>query len=182
MKRNFSLLFILIVLLLQTGCLYAVRYDGIYRGKIVDADSREPIEGAVVLGIWHTVELTPGGGVSYYYDARETLTDKSGEFSIPGQGLRIMSSLEPMSAVIFKAGYAYYGTGVWTTIKEGLYSREQVKWEGDIPIFPLKKLTLEERIKRGEPDYPSQAPKKKIRLMLEEINKDRMEQGLGPVN
>jgi hypothetical protein len=182
MKKNFTLVLSLLVLALTSGCLYAVRYDGTYRGKVVDADTYEPIEGAVVLGTWHTVELSVGGGVSYYYDARETMTDRSGEFSIPGQGLRIMSSLEAMSVLIFKAGYSYEQAGTWDTLKTGLYSKDRIKWEGDRPIFPLKKLTMEERKKQGSPDYPSQASEQKIKMMLKEINKDRTERGLKPIN
>jgi len=176
MKRKFILLFILIVLSLQIGCVYAVRYDGTYRGRVVDADTREPIEGAVVLGTWYTETPTLAGAVDYYYDARETVTDKNGEFSIPGQGLRIMSRLLPMSALIFKAGYSYYETGIWTTIKEGLYSREQVKWEEDKPIFPLKKMTMEERKKRHADKET--IPDNKQRLLIKELNKEYKELGI----
>ena len=44
-----SLLFLSILIILSQGCSYAVRYDGTYSGKVVDADTGEPIEGAVVL-------------------------------------------------------------------------------------------------------------------------------------
>jgi hypothetical protein len=173
---------IFLILFLQTGCLYAVRYDGPYHGKVVDQETREPIEGAVVLGTWYRIEPGVAGGVSYYYDARETVTDKNGDFTIPGHGLRIMSNLEPMSVLIFKAGYSYAQEGTWDTLKKGLYSKDRIKWEGDKPVFSIRKLTAEERQKQGSPDYPSQAPKEKKKMMLEEINKDRVERGLKPVN
>lgn len=180
MKTKLNLLFILMVLLLLTGCMYVVRYDGTYSGKVVDADTREPIEGAVVLGTWDTESPTVAGAHYDYYDARETLTDKDGEFSIPGQGLRIMSRLLPMSVLIFKAGYGYEQAGEWDSIKTGLYSKDRIKWEGDKPIFPLKKLSLEERKKMGgPPDPPGEAPYEKVKLMLKEIDKDDIERGLG---
>jgi hypothetical protein len=179
MKTKFILVLSLIVLSLTSSCLYVVRYDGTYSGKVVDADSRAPIEGAVVLGTWYTERPTVGGAVHEYYDARETVTDMEGKFAIPGQGLRIMSRLLPMSVLIFKAGYGYEQAGEWDSINTGLYSKDRIKWEGDKPTFPLKKLTMEERKRQGGP--PMEAPEKKMPFMLEEINKDRVEQGLDAV-
>ena len=79
------------ILLLQNGCLYAVRYDGPYHGKVVDELTREPIEGVVVLGSWWVYHFGLGGGYTTYHDAREAVTDKNGEFTINGEGLRILS-------------------------------------------------------------------------------------------
>jgi hypothetical protein len=179
MRIKFNFLFILLIWSLQTGCLYVARYDGNYSGRVVDQETREPIEGAVVLGTWYRVEPTVAGGVSYYYDARETLTDKNGEFSIPGLGLRIMGSIKPMSALIYKAGYWSYETGTWSTIKEGLYSSEQVKWEEGNPIFPIRRLSGDDRKKYSIPSRPT-IPIAKMKLMTEEINKERIIRGLEP--
>ncbi len=95
----------ILLLISVTGCIpaYTIRYDETFSGKVVDAETGEPVEGAVVLGVWY-VSMIYG---SKYYDARETVTDKNGEFSIHGKGLRIMSNLEPMDILIFKAGYKY---------------------------------------------------------------------------
>jgi hypothetical protein len=167
-----------IALLGISGCfMYVVRYDGEHRGRVIDADTGGPIEGVVILGVWNTVHVSPGGGVSYYYDARETVTDENGEFSIPGMGLRILSRLEPMDVWIFKAGYRYTG-GPWPSLHLGYGSK--VKWEGEKAIIPLKKLTIEER-KRGysPPGPPTEAQRaKKAQRYMEEINKYRREQGL----
>ena len=176
MKKNLILLFILMTLSLQTGCLYAVRYDGPYHGKVVDQETREPIEGAVVLGTWSVVHFTPAGGVHTYYDAKETVTDRNGEFTISGQGLRILSNLEPMSVLIFKAGYSYEQAGTWDTLKIGLYSKDRIKWEEDKPIFPLKKLTFEERKKRHADKET--IPDIKQRLLIKELNKEYKELGI----
>jgi hypothetical protein len=181
MKRCLLSLPIFLILLLQTGCLYAFRYDGPYHGKVVDQETREPIEGAVVLGTWYTIQPSVAGGVSYYYDARETVTDKEGDFTIPGHGLRIMSNLEPMSVLIFKAGYSYAQEGTWDTLKKGLYSKNRIKWEGDKPVFSIRKLTIEERKKQIVPSPPHGAKKETIRLMVDEINKDLSGCGQGSI-
>jgi hypothetical protein len=64
-----------------------------------------------------------------------------------------------------------------------LILRKKIKWEGSRAIIPLRKLTMAERQKEVlSPDYPSEAPKEKIIRMLKEINKDRIERGLKPIN
>jgi hypothetical protein len=159
------------------GCAYPFRYDGTYKGKVIDADTEQPIEGVVVLGVWETVTITPAGGTHDYYDAKETATNKNGEFEISGKGLRILSNLEPMTAYIFKAGYTYEVID-WTELFRKLH--EKIKWEDDKAIIPLKKLTMEERRESLTfPPYPpTEAPQEKIKLMMEEIYKERKERGL----
>lgn len=192
-------------LLVNSGCIPGIslaRIDGPYEGKIIDAETGRTIEGVVVLGVWTTITITPGGGVYDYYDARETVTDKNGEFFIPGMGLRVLSNVTPMDVLIFKAGYEHIGMGQWSglksvgwkgeyeesydpikkiKVKKRLYDlKKKIRWEGDKAIIPLRKLTMEERKKQDPPDPPSEASFEKVRLMLKELDKDRIEQGLSP--
>ncbi len=178
MKHKLLLIIFLIILMTQAGCLYIVRYHG----KVVDQETREPIEGAVVLGEWAVYHFGPAGGYASFYDARETVTDKNGEFTISGQGLRILSSVGSMDAVIYKSGYTYYRSGGWATIKEGMYSSKEVKWEGDMPVFPLRKLTDEERKKDVNGSFIPSAGEggESTRLMINEINKERILRGYEP--
>jgi len=176
MKILLKLISILFILSLQIGCLYAIRYDGPYHGKVVDEQTREPIEGVVVLGSWWVYHFDVGGGHSTYHDAREVVTDKNGEFKIKGEGLRVFSSLKPMDFIIYKAGYTYF-QGSWDTLTTGIYTKEVVKWEGETPIIPIRKLTDEERKKDirslflpSEGDVPSV-------LMRQEINKEHIFRG-----
>jgi len=168
-----------LVSILNMGCVYSVaRYDGPYEGKIVDFESGEPIEGVVVLGVWYKETPTVAGAVSTYYDAQETVTDKNGNFTLPGMGLKILSRVAVVSVLIFKAGYEYKGLYSWVSFKNDSW----VKWEGNKAIIPLRKMTLEERKgKIGPPGPPPKAPLEKVKLMLKEINKDRIEQGLDPL-
>jgi hypothetical protein len=179
MKGNrFLIIFIVLLLIVMDGCGYLARYDGPYKGKVVDADTGKPIEGVVVLGVWYKETPTPAGAVSSYYDARETVTDKNGEFEIPGMGLKVLSTVAPMNVLIFKAGYKYE-SGLWESLKDSDYYKRKVKWEGKKAIIPLKKLTMEERVKQiGPPSLPSEAPFEKVRLMLLEIDKNDAERGL----
>jgi len=177
-NKILSILMIMVTMTVTSGCANAVRVDGPYEGRILDAETGQPIEGVVVLGVWNTEMATPAGATHKFYDAKETVTDKNGDFSMQGMGFEILSNVTPMDVLIFKAGYEYE-SGSWNSLKK--YAKN-IKWEGNKAIIPLKRLTMEERVKQGSPDYPSEAQEEKKKLMLREINKDRAERGLKPVN
>jgi hypothetical protein len=177
--KNYILTMIGILLLLP-GCVYAVRVDGPYEGRVIDAETGAPIEGAVVLGAWSKEYLGPGGAVHEFYDAKETITDKNGEFSISGRGIEIMSNVAPMDVYIFKAGYEYIIQGPWESFKGDLLLKKKIRWEGSRAIIPLRKLTLEERKKKRPPARPP-IPDNKMSTFTEEINKERMALGLEPL-
>ncbi len=176
MKKIFLTAIVSIVWIFTSG-FSIIRYDGDYIGKVIDAETGEPIEGAVVLGVWYKEVPTVAGPKRSYYDARETVTGKDGEFSIPGQGLIVLSNLEPMRATIFKAGYNYEVVS-WSALFRKLH--EEIEWEDNKPIIILRKLTMEERRRRSPPEPPDEAPLKKVILMLKEIDKDDKELGLEP--
>jgi hypothetical protein len=158
-----------------SGCTYAARIDGPYQGKVIDAETKQPIEGVVVLGVWYTAQFSPAGATHNFYDAKETVTDKNGDFSIPGMGLRILSNLESMDVVIFKAGYENIAVP-WVSLKEDILLKRRIKWERNKAIIPLRKWTLEERRKRFG-DYYVAIPKEKEKMLLIEIEKENKEIG-----
>jgi len=139
-----------------------------FDGRIVDADTGAPIEGVVVLGVCYREPfIWATDTVNEFCGAWETVTDKNGDFVISGKDI-----------TAFKAGYKYIffdplckkGDGDWLG----------VKWEGNKPIIPLKKLTMEERKKQYVPSPPHEASLEKVILMLREIDKDDVERGLEP--
>jgi len=183
-KRGMLILLGILFTFFLYGCFQRlVAYDGTYRGRIVDAETGEPLEGVVVLGVWHTETPSVGGGVMSYYDAREAVTDENGDFSIPGQGIKVATNLLPMRPIIFKAGYAYLQF-FWD--KESLNDERacgaNVTWDGRIPVIPLRKLSPEER--RNDlyvpPGPPSDATYEKIKFYLKEVDRYRIERGWKP--
>src|SRR5207249_575775 len=56
---------------------------GPFRGQIVDAETGQPIVGAVVLVVWWEAVFTPIQTNRKFYDAREALTDAEGRFEAP---------------------------------------------------------------------------------------------------
>ena len=166
-----KILFVAFVLFFLQGCFYLVRYEGTYKGKVIDEATEEPLEGVVILATWYREYATPAGAIYKYYDARETVTDKNGEFSLSSMGLKVLSNVWPKRITIFKAGYLYETTS-WEIEKE------IGRWEGNRVIIPLKKLTTMEERRRNMPSSPPhEAPLKKVILMLKEIDKARIEIG-----
>ena len=118
-KRVLSILFMTILFI---GSFYVIEsyawlifHKPEYKGKIVDAETQEPIEGVVVVAVYntHTIIGGPAGGYSSVIKVKETLTDKTGKFLIPSY-TTIMgpNSKEYYTEfIIYKPGYGRYPIG-----------------------------------------------------------------------
>ncbi|MBI4824609.1 MAG: hypothetical protein HY805_10345 [Nitrospirae bacterium] len=86
--------------------------DGPYKGKVVDLETGKPIEGAVVAGVWELALYgSPQGPIPRFCDAKETLTDKNGGFTVPKAScfhLWPFTKLGWPQFVVFKPGYLGY--------------------------------------------------------------------------
>lgn len=161
--------------LVISGCVSMMRVDGPYEGKVVDAETLNPIEGAVVIGAWNKVDVTPAGRYSQYYDSKEVLTDRNGQFKFDGKGVLLLSRIDVMDLSIFKAGYKQFPVrAAWRDLqKYGPF--DMVGWKDGKGIFRLKKLTLEERQNRGVV-LPLPDPSREKKLVRER-NKEMIEIG-----
>ena len=87
MQRLRISIFMAILLAGILGGIEAASADGPYRGKVIDAETKEPIEGAVVVVVWVNEVLKFYSGwpkaETRFAETKEALTDKNGEFSIP---------------------------------------------------------------------------------------------------
>jgi hypothetical protein len=127
---------------------------------------------------WYKEEPTVAGAVSSFYDAREILTDKNGNFNIHGKGFKIMSKVAPMNVLIFKEGYEYVGLYPWESFKVDEILNKKVTWEGKKAVIPLRKMTLEDREKRLF--VKQNIPDDKQNLLIKELNKERISIRLTP--
>ncbi len=128
--------------------------DKTFHGRVVDAETKEPIVGAVVVAYWYEARATISGESTRYKDVKEILTDKNGEWSITGpkgsRGSNFMAYLtfftgahytrEP-SFIIFKPGYCSYPNGV------SIESCKGMKFSGDGEIMEGKALELPKLLK-----------------------------------
>ncbi|BBO68852.1 lipoprotein [Desulfosarcina alkanivorans] len=174
-RYRLAILVLIILPFLLASCgLKPLYYDGIYHGRVIDSKSNEPIEGAVVLGVWYKEFWTAGGTIREFYDTRETVTDENGEFKVWGMGPRVMTFLEGMYVVVLKVGYENVGLRSWESLKNSIYYRDRVKWDGGKAVIPLDKWNIEQRRKRFSVRVGA-IPDEKQRLLLDEISKEKAE-------
>jgi hypothetical protein len=85
---------------------------GPWQAQVVSADSKQPLEGVVVLAWWTRNVRSFGGPSEDYRDAQEVLTDNDGRFTIES---RWFFSLNPLVffrgpfIAMFRSGYGDYG-------------------------------------------------------------------------
>lgn len=88
-------------------------YGNRIQGTVIDADTNQPIEGAIVVGLWRLSEV-PGEGFGGYAKVSMVKTNKKGNFTIPcwvrfkpWKFYMIMHELAPELA-IYKPGYKFH--------------------------------------------------------------------------
>lgn len=110
-KRILSL-FVLIFHFCLSNAVFAgsgwlIYHESAFKGIVIDAETKEPIEGAVVIAKYHVNTWGPVESSTDLIDVRETLTNKKGEFFMPPL-TRIISPLSKgdyTSFLIWKPGY-----------------------------------------------------------------------------
>lgn len=115
-KNKLIILSIILLLLVLTSNIFGrgwiCYHDGPYKGKVVDAETGEAIDGAVVLGEWPLEHYGgPAGPIITFCDAQETVTDKNGEFKVPRAfcfHIWPFTKMGEESFKVFKPGYDSY--------------------------------------------------------------------------
>ncbi len=147
MKSTFCLLAALVFLLFFSGCAVTNKF-GPYLGKVVDAETKEPIEGAVVFMGCSTVTGNPGGATTHYADFAEVLTDENGEFYIELRATTFRPGhLWGSSYVsVFKPGYGVFPMHPNANVDILIRNTSHIFPENTYVTITLPKLrTLEER-------------------------------------
>jgi len=123
LKPTITTLFVMIIV---SGCYLPMS------GTVIDAETKTPIEGAVVLVEW---TKTKGIGFTYTesYKVGETLSDKEGKFKLPGC---ICIAVNEPDITIYKKGYIawnnkyifpYYKKRSKQAVEERLFMLERVR-------------------------------------------------------
>jgi hypothetical protein len=114
LKFGLFAVFISVWLVTILPCSFAE--DRAFRGKVLDSDTKEPIEGAVVVAYWDEGRATLAGQSTRLKEVKETLTDKNGEWSINGpKG----SPHDPNPIFSFLTGIRYTRTPQFIVFKPG---------------------------------------------------------------
>ena len=175
--------------------------DGPYSGKVIDADSKEPIAGAVVLAVWNLeFHGGPAGALEKLCDVKVTTTDTKGEFTVSkGSCFHLwpFTDIDKARFTIFKPGYDSYPpslpvvTGSFTPEDwEAKYRYQREYW---VPIekrkanlVRLKKThNVKERRWVAGSISLAQIPEEMIRsnltIVVDMINEERKFLGLKPI-
>ena len=180
MKDHVIRILLIMLTFTTAGCAVTERYDQ-YLGKVVDAETKQPLEGAAVVVVYNTQHWGLAGSVTYYADAQETVTDKNGEFRIPSirlYTLQILSGWEQHPRVtILKPGYGCYPTHKYAAPKFEYGSLPPNQY---VTIELPKLITKEERL-QNYGCYPSESvPEVKYEKLFHLIQQEREDIGLDP--
>ena len=131
-----------------------------FEGQVVDAETGEPLEGAVIAIMWHRSRLTPhmDGASSYFFSATETITDAQGKFVIDSSpGLVRLVSYHHHTVAVFKPGYHLSG-GHFNNADQPIFEEPTIRL--------IKKNSLESRSADRWPEFRYigfDVPKEKIK-------------------
>ncbi len=187
MNRFILFLIFAVLLIPSTGC-YA---HGPWSGKVVDAETKQPIEGAAVVAVWIRETGTPAGTDTGFVDAAETLTDKNGEFEISSKRFLSIIGIRYIKGpffTIYKPGYGSYpkydplpGPHA-KIIAPHLTPSEYFQAQGTVVELPRLK-TKEERLRtandaEGSVGELGRAPFKKTPKFLNLLNSELKDLGI----
>ncbi len=104
-KKRIVIGFVVVLFcLISSACAHS---DGPYKGKVVELETGNPIERAVVAASWSIEEVPHAQKIC---DAEETVTDKNGEFVLP-KGSCVSHPFAKIFGpyvIVFKPGYLGY--------------------------------------------------------------------------
>ena len=140
---------LLLLLLLPFGQVRGA-WGADYHGQVVDAETGKPIEGAVIVVEWHKKPRVAIGGINYFHNAREALTDADGTFvldSSPGIDWNPFTYVQEPYIVAFYPGYRPFTAAHPEDIgiKGGL-NEISAAFEGGV-VVRLTKLKTEKELK-----------------------------------
>ena len=169
-------LFLMLILLASSASCAITNKFGPYSGKVMDAGTKEPIEGAAVLVVFFTEEYGPAGAITRFADAIETVTDKNGEFIIPAHRVTAFRPLQGWDKfgyfTIFKPGYGCYPESKGVS---PMFEPNGTLPEKQHVIIELPRLkTIAERRDAGLPTPSGSIPFEKQIKLIELINQERL--------
>jgi hypothetical protein len=167
LRASVIVIFLLGGLHLISGCGFIIFLDKGYHGTIIDADTKEPIQGVVVAAIYSAGCLAPAHGYSKRLGARETVTDANGSFRTPV--FFTINSLNCFRGVtafaVFKGGYGDHHNPYLRSLPGSiLLNFDYYIYASDLPdtddlfrkgvVIELPKLKAAHERQEARPDVP----------------------------
>ncbi len=202
--KKFALMILfsfMVMLLSSSNCMafWLIYYKSGYKGRILDAETKEPIKDAVVVAVYHYEPIIcgPAGCSGGVQSVKETLTDEKGEFYLYPY-LMLFNPFTVMgdtSFIIYKPGYGSHPGGSLGSIHHfGPYPEdfftedigekgEKRVWRETYPVthgiveLP-KRITREERL-RAMPSTPVDYGADELPLLFKAVNEENKRFGRG---
>jgi hypothetical protein len=154
---------------------------GPYRGRVIDAETKQPLEGAVAVAVWSHEKIYALHSSTVLYAAREAVTDGEGRFVIDAKVVEERAprrTLHPYF-IVFLPGYAGYNLSPFSAraFRQGEFSGEGAT----IGLSRLK--TREERLRQVDAADPykfSEHPFEDTPLFVQAWNRERVNLALQP--
>jgi hypothetical protein len=199
MKKKISMILIACsILMMCSSCSrWLIYHKPEFKGKIIDAETKEPIEGAVVVVYYRKETLGLGDSTTSTIHWTEVLTDKNGEFIIPSY----TTLTQPFSGedfarfIIYKPGYEsgsdFIGNPEDFFLPENMGKKHETSigmGNGVIQhiqytygVVELKKLTTREERLNALPSLPSCCSSKELPILFKLRSEEEKKLGLGRV-
>src|SRR5215831_16058944 len=161
---------------------------GPYRGKVVDAQTKEPIADAVVLIYWNREAPGLGHGPSEaFLDADEALANERGEFTVGANPPRTWvpgTWVSRPHLTIFSPGYGYFPMHVSTDVPVRSSGDDELfkDMERRLVVFELPRLaSREERLRALATVNPLVVPRSRMPEFIKLLNLERQNLNLPPL-
>ena len=129
-------IFALALLIPATGCFAG----GPWRGKVIETETKKPIEGAVVVAVWYSeTTLNPAGSSSVPMNVVETETNAKGEFYFSSKyflDVPILRQVTGPDFLVYKPGYDVF--------QISYVSKEHPLYKNELAIIERQKLEKKE--------------------------------------
>jgi hypothetical protein len=160
---------------------YLDRPRGPYQGQVVDAETKAPLAGAVVVALWWRNRVYPFHSVAAHYAVRETVTDAAGRFLLDAKDVEEGAPRRTYHPefLIFQPGYGSYPR---MHVSPKGFTGEIFERRGTVVELP----PLEDREERRKhlwlfgPHSYSDKPFRDLPELMRRVNAERTAIGLEP--
>jgi hypothetical protein len=146
---------------------------GPYRGRVIDAKSKQPIAGTIVVAAWYREIDALVQSNTVFYDAIEVVADGQGNFIVDAPNIerRAPSNTQFPVFTIFKPGYRFF-QGYFASIDD-LFDLKNKSLLGVVELQPVVHLTKSEQLQAFPSGPPHGVPNVKVPAFLRAWDSER---------
>ncbi len=121
---------------------------GSYRGRVIDAKSKQPIAGTIVVAAWYREVDALVQSNTVFYDAIEVVADSQGYFTVDAPNIERRAPTNTQFPVftIFKPGYTYF-QGYFAPIDD-LFNRKNKTLLGTVELESISHLSRKDQLNK----------------------------------